>query len=304
VRSLVIVVALVVACGSSKESEHKPDVTPGAPAGDVTEVAGDVKATRAGATRALALHDVVSGDDVITTGADARVTIVLRHNKVPWSLGPSKTKQVSDSAAWTATAAAGTIEVADDKSAAAGRHAERSATETSATAPTAPTNTAPPPPTVEPTGGLGMTGTGPGGGGEGTIGLGTIGTIGHGAGGGEGQGYGRLGGAHVAAAPQVRLDITTEGKLPKEIARRIVRQNLGRVRLCYENALRNNPSEAGKLVVQFVVGADGQVVSSVVASTELDDSASGCVSRGMTNLQFPSFEGITKVTATLTFAPS
>jgi hypothetical protein len=253
----------------------------------------------------------------------------LRHNHVPWSLGPSRTKQVSESAAWSATAAAGSAEVADDKSAAAGRHAERSATDTSAS-----TNTTPPPTTTaagsasgsaapdvggligsggDDTGGLGGLGTkgaGPGGGGagDGTIGLGTIGTIGHGAGRGDGQGFGagqgRLGGAHVAAAPQVKLDIATEGNLPKEIARRIVRQNLGRFRLCYENALRDDPTAKGRIVVRFVVGADGQVVSSVVDSSTMSDAVGGCVSRGMTSLQFPSFEGITKVIATVTFAPA
>jgi hypothetical protein len=120
----------VAACGS-----HEPaaDVVPGAPAGDVTELAGDVHATRGGATRALAKGDVVSGDDVITTGADGRVTIVLRHNQVAWSLGPNLQKRVADSAAWAAAKGAASVAVTDDRSSAAGRHAERMAADTSAT---------------------------------------------------------------------------------------------------------------------------------------------------------------------------
>ncbi len=126
-----VAIAPVSAC---KGGGGGVEVVAGAPAGDVTEVAGDVKATRDGKTRALAKGDVVAGDDVIATGADGRVTIVLRHNGVPWSLGPNLSKKVSDSAAWTAAKGAAPEAVTDDHSAAAGRHAERSATDTTTSA--------------------------------------------------------------------------------------------------------------------------------------------------------------------------
>src|SRR5262249_37300578 len=35
---------------------------------------------------------------------------------------------------------------------------------------------------------------------------------------------------------------TVTGNLPPEVVQRIVRQNFGRFRLCYENGLRNNPT--------------------------------------------------------------
>src|SRR5262245_12971240 len=93
----------VVACGKGGgASATAPAVAPGAPAGDVTEASGDVGATRDGKTRAIKVGDAVSGDDVVKTGADGRVTIVLRHNQVAWSLGPGKEKRVADSAAWAA----------------------------------------------------------------------------------------------------------------------------------------------------------------------------------------------------------
>jgi hypothetical protein len=136
-----IVIALIVlgaiAC-KGDGAPSAPAIVAGAPAGDVTEAAGDVKATRGGKTRAIAKGDVVAGDDVIATGADGRVTIVLRHNQVPWSLGPNLTKKVGDSAAWTAAKGAKPEDVTDDHSAAAGRHAERSATETAASTDVAP----------------------------------------------------------------------------------------------------------------------------------------------------------------------
>src|SRR4029079_11875655 len=85
-----------------------------------------------------------------------------------------------------------------------------------------------------------------GGRGEGS-GLGSIGTIGHGAGTGTGQGFGsghgRLGGSHSTRAPAVRPGRTAgQWSLPPEVIQRIVRQNFGRFRLCYENGLRNNPN--------------------------------------------------------------
>jgi hypothetical protein len=136
--------------GGASGGGSAPAVVPGAPAGDVTEIAGDVRATCDGKTRTLAKGDSVAGDDVITTGADGRVTIVLRHNHVAWSLGPNKEKKVADSAAWSATAAAGSESVGDDHSTAAGRHAERSATDTETSAPAPAVAAAPAPAAAEP----------------------------------------------------------------------------------------------------------------------------------------------------------
>ena len=105
-------------------------------------------------------------------------------------------------------------------------------------------------------GGLGLSGVGEGGGGRGEgIGLGNIGTLGHGAGTGTGQGFGnghgRLGGAHQTKSPSLRQGATqVNGRLPPEVIQRIVRQNFGRFRLCYENGLRNNPNLSGSRLGQ------------------------------------------------------
>ena len=104
-------------------------------------------------------------------------------------------------------------------------------------------------------GGLGLSGIGEGGGGRGEgIGLGNIGTIGHGAGTGTGQGFGsghgRLGGSHQTkrARRSAWARRSVSGRLPPEVIQRIVRQNFGRFRLCYENGLRNNPNLQGRVV--------------------------------------------------------
>jgi hypothetical protein len=121
-------VALVLACGSGS-----PSVAPGAPAGDVRELVGEVSAVRNGERRALTRGAWVSGDDVIHTAPDASVVIELRHNGVRWSLGPGKQRTVADSAAWTAARGSSQVAITDERSGAAGRHAEREAAGTSAT---------------------------------------------------------------------------------------------------------------------------------------------------------------------------
>ncbi|MBX3221097.1 MAG: AgmX/PglI C-terminal domain-containing protein [Labilithrix sp.] len=160
-------------------------------------------------------------------------------------------------------------------------------------------------------GGLGLSGTGAGGGGRGEgIGLGNIGTLGHGAGTGAGQGFGsgsgRLGGAHATKAPTLRagvLEVT--GRLPPEVIQRIVRQNFGRFRLCYENGLASNPSLAGRVSTRFVVDRSGAVASAQDGGSDLPSrDVVACVVRAFQNLSFPQPEGgIVTVVFPVVFAP-
>jgi hypothetical protein len=147
-------------------------------------------------------------------------------------------------------------------------------------------------------GGLGLSGVGEGGGGRGEgIGLGNVGTIGHGAGTGTGQGFGnghgRLGGAHATKSPSLRQGATqVNGRLPPEVIQRIVRQNFGRFRLCYENGLRTNPNLAGRVQIKFVIDRSGSVSTSQDGGSDLpDQSVVSCVVRGFGNLSFPQPEG-------------
>jgi len=159
-------------------------------------------------------------------------------------------------------------------------------------------------------GGLGLSGIGEGGGGRGEgIGLGSIGTIGHGAGTGTGQGFGsghgRLGRSHRARPPRVRMGATSvSGRLPPEVIQRIVRQNFGRFRLCYENGLRNNPNLQGRVAVNFVIGRDGRV-SNVGGGGDIPDGGViSCVTRAFYGLSFPQPEGgIVTVTYPIVFSP-
>ncbi len=147
-------------------------------------------------------------------------------------------------------------------------------------------------------GGLGLSGIGEGGGGRGEgIGLGNIGTMGHGAGTGTGQGFGsghgRLTGSHRTKTPQVRMGTTqVSGRLPPEVIRRIVRQNYGRFRLCYEQGLGRNPNLEGRVTVRFVIGRDGAVSNVSNGGSDLPDSnVVGCVVKAFYGLSFPKPEG-------------
>lgn len=127
-----VLVSGTVACGGESAG---PKVVAGAPAGDVFDVRGTVTATRNGETRQLARGDVVSGDDVIDTGGDGNIAIRLRHNLVPWTLGPGKKEQVGLSLAWKAPRSTQTVAgPTGERSGAAGRHAEREAADTAANA--------------------------------------------------------------------------------------------------------------------------------------------------------------------------
>jgi TonB family protein len=142
------------------------------------------------------------------------------------------------------------------------------------------------------TGGLGLSGTGEGGGqGEG-IGLGNIGPS-------------IDGGAPRKNAPRIREGaIAVNGRLPPEVVQRIVRQNFGRFRLCYEQGLKQAPTLEGKVVVKFKIDATGSVASASNGGSTLPDSAVvSCVVRAFGNLSFPQPEaGIVVVTYPITFA--
>jgi hypothetical protein len=164
-------------------------------------------------------------------------------------------------------------------------------------------------------GGLGLTGLGEGGGGLWNgMGMGPVGTIGHGSGLGDGQDFGNghshghLTGQHVVKAPGlVRVGIATvNGRLPPEIIQRTVRQNYGRFKFCYENALRNNPNLQGRVSVRFVINREGGIASAESGGSDLPDAgAVSCVVRAFYGLSFPPPDnGIVTVTYPIVFSPA
>jgi hypothetical protein len=167
--------------------------------------------------------------------------------------------------------------------------------------------------------GLGLSGNGEGGGGFGQgVGLDHVNTLGGGGGGtgpsgfgpgdksGMGIGHGPGGGGHVAKAPTFRTpSFDSNGRLPAEVIQRIVRQNFGRFRLCYEAGLRSNPSLNGRIATKFVIGRDGAVMQSSDAGSDLpDQNVVACIVRSFNSLSFPAPEGgIATVTYPIILSP-
>ncbi|HEU4536327.1 MAG TPA: AgmX/PglI C-terminal domain-containing protein, partial [Polyangiaceae bacterium] len=145
-------------------------------------------------------------------------------------------------------------------------------------------------------GGLGLRGIGEGGGGRSEgIGLGSIGgkQAGAGRGAGSSAGSGRLGGSHAANPVRIRPGaVEVNGRLPPQVIHRIVRQNFGRFRLCYEAALGRTPNLSGHMEARFVIARDGSVaVASGTGSTLADPTLVACVTRSLRDLTFPRPEG-------------
>lgn len=143
-------------------------------------------------------------------------------------------------------------------------------------------------------GGLTLTGGGSGGGEVGAwVGLNGVGTWNGGTGtadSGFGAHHGRLVGSHAARGPGRvrRANTVVSGRLPAEVIQRVVRQNHGKIRYCYERGLAKNPSLNGRVGVRFVIGRDGAVASvanagSSVASSEVVE----CIVRAFYGLTFP-----------------
>lgn len=132
---------------------------------------------------------------------------------------------------------------------------------------------------------------------------------GQGAGGteqGSGPGGRRIGGSHRAKPPQVKMGTTTvTGKLPPEVIQRIVRQNFGRFRFCYEDGLRRIPKLEGTVSVRFVIERDGSVTKVTNnGSTLADESTADCVARAFQELSFPQpVGGIVTVVYPIHFSP-
>lgn len=163
-------------------------------------------------------------------------------------------------------------------------------------------------------GGLTVSGVGYGGGADRSgvgLGVGDIGGLGrasHTLDGGTGDGVGRLPGSYAPKQPRgVRLgDTLVSGRLPKEVIQRVVRQNHGRFRFCYEQGLTRNPNLQGRIEVRFVIGRDGAVqnVTSGSGSDVPDASVKSCLLAAFYNLSFPAPEGgIVTVAYPLVLAP-
>ena len=86
--------------------------------------------------------------------------------------------------------------------------------------------------------------------------------------------------------------ITVSGRLGHDVIQSVVRQNFGRIRLCYEQGLGRNPALQGTLSVRFVIGRDGSVSNANLSEVNLrDDGVSSCTRQSFMGLSFPAPAG-------------
>ena len=162
---------------------------------------------------------------------------------------------------------------------------------------------------------------------SGAVGLGLMGTgegeggTGHGYGTGDGVGFGRGGGrmargsasaepspdaAPAPGGPELRLgDASTSGSLSREVIRRIVQQHRGRVRHCYESALRSSPSLSGRVTIRFTVAPQGNVLSAEsIGNSTGDGTLSQCIATVVQRMTFPQADGTTTISYPFLLQPT
>jgi hypothetical protein len=82
--------------------------------------------------------------------------------------------------------------------------------------------------------------------------------------------------------------VNVHGSLDKEIIRRVVHLHMNEVKFCYDQELAKKPALAGRISVQFAISSAGQVFTSVMQSTSMNDAqVENCVVNAVRRWEFP-----------------
>ena len=115
-----------------------------------------------------------------------------------------------------------------------------------------------------------------------------------------------------------------KGRLPPDLIQKVVRDNFGAMRTCYEEGLRRNSNLKGQVEIKFVIGRDGHVSSAVESHDALppgllgnetakptweprlpDSAVVDCVASKFASLTFPQPQGgIITVIYPIIFSPA
>ncbi len=95
------------------------------------------------------------------------------------------------------------------------------------------------------------------------------------------------------------------GRLPPEVVQRVIRQNFGHFRMCYENNLRSQPALTGRVTARFTIARNGSVKGASASVESLPTAMASCVSNAISRLSFPEPEGgVVHVLYPIVFTPS
>lgn len=89
-----------------------------------------------------------------------------------------------------------------------------------------------------------------------------------------------------------RCTVNVSGRLPPEAIQRTVRQNHGRLRVCFERGVSATGMQLGdRVTVQFVIARDGSVSSVQALSDAGNSTLASCVASAFAGISFPQPEG-------------
>lgn len=88
----------------------------------------------------------------------------------------------------------------------------------------------------------------------------------------------------VEGSPAPKAEV--HGALDRDVIRRIVRAHIGEVRYCYNEGLEHDPELRGRVVVDFVIGAEGKVTRSS-AEADFEGDVPDCIAKAVARWLFP-----------------
>ena len=99
---------------------------------------------------------------------------------------------------------------------------------------------------------------------------------------------------------------SVDGSIDANVIAKEIRRRMGAVRACYERELKRNPKLGGKIVVRFVIGANGAVTEAEIESNSMGDDAVGeCIVLNLKRFRFAAPEGgSVEVSYPFVFQPS
>jgi DNA-directed RNA polymerase subunit RPC12/RpoP len=99
--------------------------------------------------------------------------------------------------------------------------------------------------------------------------------------------------------------LTVSGRLSTDVVQRIIRQNFGRFRMCYDDARVRAPQLEARVTLRFVIGRDGSVSNVSDGGSDVNvGSLVDCVKDAYRALSFPQPDGgIVTVVSPLFFRP-
>ena len=112
----------------------------------------------------------------------------------------------------------------------------------------------------------------------------------------KGQGTG-----HIEIALNLK-DATVDEGLTKEEVAKVIHSHMNEIRYCYESAILADPSLAGKVLVDFKIGAQGSVSTAQSAENTMNNvHVGGCLIEKLKNWKFPQPRGGVQVAVSYPF---